>query len=228
MNENYERTIALAERLKNEGWVIHSIDVDKRELNITKYYASLKVWFSVESEYRVKINIKDTYDTEHYRYAEQREDSFIETIVKMIRDFNHDNFRLVTINKYGKTYDGHDRYEYHYFPSGSSLIKSLTGDYYNKALDEENIFSFERYEYQHPNPLMKLIVERVSGVPDELKGHYLLKESTIIFKCFDIEYKNNGKGEPTAEEKERKTYYALVDFTQNKNERREQGGNANG
>ena len=60
MNENYERAIALAERLKTEGWVIHSINVDKRELTITKYYASLRVWFSVESEYRVKISIQDT------------------------------------------------------------------------------------------------------------------------------------------------------------------------
>lgn len=220
MNENYERTIALTERLKNEGWVIHSVDIDRGETIISKYYASLRVWFNVESAYRVKISIKDTYKDAHYRYAEAYEDNFIETIVKMIKDFNHDNFQLITINKYGKHYDGHDRYDYGYFSNGSSLIKSLTGDYCNKALDEENIFSFERYEYQHPNPLMKLVVERVNGVPDELKDHYLLKENTIIFKCFDIEYKDNGQGKPTNEEEKRTTYFALVDFTLNKEERR--------
>ena len=220
MNENYERAIALAERLKTEGWAIHSIDIDKRELNITKYYASLRVWFSVESEYRVKINIQDTYCTEHYRYSESNEDSFIETIVKMLKEFSHDNFRLVTINKYGKSWDGHDRYEYYYFSDGSSLIKSLVDDHYDKSLDGENIFSLERHETQYPNPLMKLTVERINGVPDELKDHYLAKESTTFFKCSHIEYKDNRKGEPAQEEANRRTYYALVDFTQNKEERR--------
>lgn len=221
INENYEITIALAERLKTEGWAIHSIDVDKREVAISKYYASLRVWFSVESKYRVKINIKDAYESEHYRYAESYEDNFIETVVKMLKEFSHDNFRLVIINKYGKSWDGHDRYEYRYCSDGSSLIKSLVDDHCDKSLDRENIFSLERHETQYPNPLMKLIVERVSGVPDELRDHYLLKESTIIFKCSHIEYRDNGQGEPSQEEKERRTYYALVDFTQNKNERRE-------
>lgn len=220
MNENYERAIALAERLKNEGWAIHSIDVDKREVSISKYYASLTVWFSVESEYRVKINIKDAYESEHYRYAESDENGFIETIVKMLKEFSHDNFRLVIINRYGKSWDGHDRYDYRYCSDSSSLIKSLVDDHYDKSLDGENIFSLERHETQYPNPLMKLIVERVSGVPDELRDHYLLKESTIIFKCSHIEYRDNGQGKPSQEEKERRTYFALVDFTQDKNERR--------
>lgn len=208
--EHYNKILEIAELLMTSGWNIESIDFSHPMIKIKRFYAIVNIWVDL---YENHISMNEEHNTSYYKRFEYGKESEInEIVLKMISDFRHENFKLTIVNRYGYDSNGHDKFDYAYFPNEKSLLQRLC-DNYKDNFANETLYSLEKYETQYPNPAIKLIVERLKYVPQELKQRFFaIRENTFVFKLTHLEYKTDGNNKVLNELKEERTYYAFVDI----------------
>lgn len=201
---NYDKLLEVADELMKSKWIIKSIDFEKHLITVSRFFAEVEIYCDV-CEQRISLNEK--YHPDCHYYCEVEENEMATTIIKLINEFRHENYRLSYINRYGQS-NGHDRIEDYYFPDEKSLLERLL----EEKAGGENIYSLEEREHQYPNPAIKLIVKRVKYAR-EITDKYWQFKNSLVFECHHIEYKVVGEGykeKVLNEIKEDKIYYAFV------------------
>lgn len=213
---NYEKLIEISNALQESGWETQSIDFAKSSLTVKRFYATVNIY--VDS-YEHRLSLSEENHPNCYRYLEGiKPEDMVSTILKLVKEFRHENYRLTTINQYGGG-NGHDRIDNYYFPDEKSTLCRLLDAYEKDVVESgETLFSLEQYENQYPNPAIKLVVKRFRE-NNEIKNKYWEFKNSLMFECHRIEYKTETDGYKTKvlnEVKEEKIYYAFVTINDTK------------
>lgn len=207
---NYDKLIEISNALQESGWETQEINFAKSSLTVKRFYATVNVYVDI---YEQRLSLNEENHPNCCRYLEDIKPEFmVSTILKIIKEFRHENYRLAFVNRYCDN-NGHDRIDNYYFPDEKSILCRLL-DVYGEEVDEsgETLFSLEQYEHQYPNPAIKLVVKRFRGNND-IKNKYWEFKNSLVFECHRIEYKTEADGYRTKvldEIKEERVYYAFV------------------
>lgn len=208
-NENYDKLLEISNALKESGWKIANINLNRHLITVEKFFATVEIYADVWEQ---RISLTELNHKGCYYYLEIKKEDMVNTILKLINEFRHENFKLGILNQFGYGCDGHDRIDYHYFPNDKSMLRFLL-----EEETEENIYSIQEFSHQYPNPAIKQIIKKLDkNSADEVrKNRYFIGKDAIIFEIHRIEYKTDGNGynpKVLDEIKEERIYYAFVEI----------------
>lgn len=207
--ENYKKLLEISNALISSGWNTERIDFSKHTISVTRFFAEVDIWADVWEE---RVSLCEKYHPQCYVYRDVSKEDMVNTILKLINEFRHQNFKLTFINMYGHDADGHDKIDHHYFPNEKSLLKFLVEEELG-----ENIFSLTEFEHQYPNPACKLFGRRLSAneTNDFIKNRYYLRKNAIVFELHHIMYKEDRNVSPVKvfdEIVEDRQYFACIEI----------------
>lgn len=210
-NENYNKLLEISNALKESGWNIASINFNRHLITVERFFATVEIYADI---YEQRVSLVELNHSGCNYYLDIRKEDMTSTILKLINEFRHENFKLGILNQFGYGCDGHDKVDYHYYPNDKSMLRFLLGEE-----TEENIYSIQEFSHQYPNPAMKQIVKKLDkkSADEVRKNRYFISGKAIIFEIHHIEYKQekDGFGYKTKvldEIKEERIYYAFVEI----------------
>ena len=210
---NYNKILEVANALIESGWEVDSIDFHKNLLTVSRFFAVVEIYIDT---YEERISMSEVHHPSCYHYCDNKPEEMVHTILKLINEFRHENYKLTYINEFGQEC-GHDRFSDRYFPDEKSLLRGLLEEDTN-----ENIHSLEEATHQFPNPAIKKTIKRMRDLEaEEVRKKYYLPNNSLIFEIHRIEYNTEDQGCYSSRKvldtiKEDKMFYACISFREAK------------